>query len=196
MAGRGTRRFFGRAALTFAEAGEYTSLLGLRNGNLYDFSSTQKEEEEDSRISREDEYSRRTHGNQEETEERTEKAGRLRNGKPYLPLRRKGDFTRVFDQGEKFLSRHVIIYAFPNGLASSRLGFAVGRKIGNAVTRNRVRRRLREIVRKELIERPVNLDIVIVARGAAVKADFAELRKSVRRALFGLTNENTTDRAH
>jgi ribonuclease P protein component len=62
----------------------------------------------------------------------------------------------------------------PNGLRESRAGFAIGKRVGNAVTRNRVRRRLREIVRATPLV--PGYDIVITARPEAVLATFDELR--------------------
>jgi ribonuclease P protein component len=108
---------------------------------------------------------------------------------------RKGDFRKVFEQGLKFPSRHLVIYALANGLAFSRLGLAVGRKVGNAVMRNRIRRRLREAMRAELREHPLQFDFVIVARNASAEAEFSNLRKIIHRVLSGLVNENDLDRA-
>ena len=65
-----------------------------------------------------------------------------------------------------------------------RVGFTVSRKVGNAVERNRVRRRLREIARLVIPEqaRP-DLDYVMVGRQAALKRDFAVLRQDLVEAL-------------
>lgn len=107
---------------------------------------------------------------------------------------RKGDFSKVFEQGSRFSSRHLVIYAKANGLTFSRLGLAVSRKIGNAVVRNRVKRRLREAVKMQLKETPLRYDFVIVARNAAADAEFPDLKKFVSRVFSGLNNENNLDR--
>ncbi len=69
-------------------------------------------------------------------------------------------------------------------LPAARVGFTVSRKVGNAVQRNRVCRRLREIARMVIPEqaRP-DLDYVLVGRGAALQRDFATLRQELVEAL-------------
>jgi ribonuclease P protein component len=69
-------------------------------------------------------------------------------------------------------------------LPAARVGFTVSRKVGNAVERNRVRRRLREIARMVIPTkgRP-DLDYVLVGRQAAVSRDFATLRQELVEAL-------------
>ena len=64
---------------------------------------------------------------------------------------------------------------------SARIGIITSRRVGGAVERNRVRRRLREIVRAEYAHLLPGAWLVIVARHRAVKADFAELREEWRR---------------
>ncbi len=65
-----------------------------------------------------------------------------------------------------------------------RVGFTVSRKVGNAVTRNRVRRRLREAARQVIPgEARADLDYVLVGRQAAIGRDFADLRRELREAL-------------
>jgi ribonuclease P protein component len=65
----------------------------------------------------------------------------------------------------------------PNGLHLTRCGFAVGRRVGKAVVRNRIKRRLREILRKMSLS--PGWDIVLIARIPAAQADYKRLEKSV-----------------
>ncbi|MBI5101009.1 MAG: ribonuclease P protein component [Nitrospirae bacterium] len=110
-----------------------------------------------------------------------------------MPLRKKGDFDKVFELGLKFPSQYLVIYAKPNGLSFCRLGLAVSRKTGNAVSRNRTKRRLREIVRKQLLNKSLAFDFVVVARRGASEAVFVALSKAFTRCLFGLADEKHTD---
>ena len=64
-----------------------------------------------------------------------------------------------------------------------RFGISTGRRLGGAVRRNRVRRRLREILRQQPDDRSLGWDILIVARPAAVEASFEELRSALERLL-------------
>jgi ribonuclease P protein component len=75
----------------------------------------------------------------------------------------------------------VVARARPNDLDVARIGFVVGRRVGGAVARNRVRRRLRELARQAPIT--PGFDVVLYARPAAANASFLALAKAVVQAL-------------
>ena len=80
----------------------------------------------------------------------------------------------------------------PNELPYCRLGLAVSRKVGNAVVRNKIKRRLREIFRKQLKDRPLQYDFVVVARSASAEAEFADLQMGILKIFPRLDkNEDT-----
>ena len=84
-------------------------------------------------------------------------------------LSRSGEFDKVYREGKSHASRHLVVYSFPRvgDSAEPRLGISVGRKVGGAVDRNRVKRLLREAFWASVGNLPTGFDFVIVARPAA-----------------------------
>ena len=70
---------------------------------------------------------------------------------------------------------YLVLYARPNRSATNRVGITVSKKLGHAVVRNRVRRRLREVYRLNEDRFAPGWDIVVVARGRCIDADFQKL---------------------
>jgi len=84
-------------------------------------------------------------------------------------LSRSADFDRVFREGRSYASRHVVLHAFPRAGADAdastpRLGISVGRRVGGAVERNRVKRLLRGAFWAVAPDLPASYDFVLVAR--------------------------------
>jgi ribonuclease P protein component len=94
-----------------------------------------------------------------------------------LRLRKRKDFDVVFQEGQVLANRLLVFRSVPNQLPHNRYGFVTSKRVGKAVARNRVRRRLREAVRS-LAARP-GWDVVVSARARAAEADFHELKKAV-----------------
>ena len=84
-------------------------------------------------------------------------------------LSRSGEFERVYREGRSHASRHLVVYAFPRSddETEPRLGISVGRKLGGAVERNRIKRLLREAFWASAGDLTPGHDFVIVARPAA-----------------------------
>jgi ribonuclease P protein component len=93
------------------------------------------------------------------------------------------EFERVYHQGTAYRGKLFSVHAFPNEHGTPRLGLSVSRKVGNAVTRNAVRRRLREVFHSCISGVSRNLDIVVSARAAAAEATFEELREEFGKSL-------------
>jgi ribonuclease P protein component len=81
----------------------------------------------------------------------------------------------------------VAVRARRNDLDHDRFGISTGRKLGGAVERNRVRRRIREILRNWEHADPIGWDVLVVARPASASADFATLRTSLLTVLSQAT---------
>jgi ribonuclease P protein component len=96
-------------------------------------------------------------------------------GREYLT--KSEQYALVYNKGSSWISDSVVMKALPNGLTFSRYGFSVGRRVGGAVSRNRVKRRLREILR--WLPLAPGWDIIFIARPQAAQASFASLKKVV-----------------
>ncbi len=100
-------------------------------------------------------------------------------------LTRRAEFLRVAGSGTRTAVHGLVLQALPRGdTAPARLGFTVTKKVGNAVIRNRTRRRLKEAARLLLREQPVcGVDLVLIGREATRGRDFSDLMDDFRRAL-------------
>ncbi|MDE3169544.1 MAG: ribonuclease P protein component [Acidobacteriota bacterium] len=96
---------------------------------------------------------------------------------------RGADFDAVYREGRKRTSRELAVFVRANGMAVSRFGWSIKRALGTAVRRNRIRRRLREIVRLHRGEIASGWDVVIHPRASAADADFAALTNELLKLL-------------
>jgi ribonuclease P protein component len=99
-----------------------------------------------------------------------------REGRKRGRLSRSGDFDRAYRDGRSHANRHVVLYTFPRGDDDAgdeiRLGISVGRKVGGAVERNKVKRAIREAFWALSDRLPAGHDFVIVGRSGV--ADLVE----------------------
>ena len=100
-------------------------------------------------------------------------------------LTRRAEFLRAAAKGRKVPMPGVVLQVLArDDQGPVRLGFTVTKKIGNAVIRNRTRRRLKETARLVLTGEPVSgVDLVLIGREATRGRDFADVRRDLRRAL-------------
>ncbi len=97
-------------------------------------------------------------------------------------LKKNSDFRRLYSKGKNVVNPYVAVYCRRNREEHNRLGYTVSTKLGHAVARNRVRRRLREIYRLNSQRFKSGYDIVIVARMRCVGAEYKKLEAAVLEA--------------
>ena len=97
------------------------------------------------------------------------------------PLKENHLFRRAYNRGKTAADSRLALYVRRNGRRNNRLGFTVSTKLGCAVVRNRVRRRLREIYRLNEDRLVSGADVVVVARVRAASSDYHQLEKSFLR---------------
>lgn len=98
-------------------------------------------------------------------------------------LASEADFRRVRHEGRSWAHPLLVAHARPTGDRPFRAGFVVGKRVGGAVCRNRVRRRLRELVRARLPALRSGWDVVLSARAPSANATFPELAAALDQLL-------------
>ena len=98
-------------------------------------------------------------------------------------VKKEKDFNAIFKKGKSFANRKFVIYRLENNVQHFRVGLSVSKKLGNAVTRNQIKRRIRHILiehKNQLVE---NVDFVVIARKGVEILDYAEMEKNLLHVL-------------
>ena len=97
---------------------------------------------------------------------------------------RHADFERVYQDGRRHFSANMTVFYLrrPDEAGGARVGFTVSKALGGAVERNRMKRRLREAVRRKLSGLELPVDVVINPKKSLLAADFERLLDEVERA--------------
>lgn len=98
-----------------------------------------------------------------------------------ITLKASRDFKRVYRNGCSLANRTLVLYLLPNRESSMRFGFSISKKLGKAVVRNCIRRRLKEICRLNQKWFPADHDLIIIARHNAVDKDYHYLSEHLFR---------------
>lgn len=104
----------------------------------------------------------------------------------HVRLRSRAEFVAVQERGRRVASRHMTLLALPNTHGVDRLGVVASRRLGGAVTRNRAKRRVREMFRVGEPDRPkstTSFDIVVIPRREVASLVFSDLQSEFDAAL-------------
>ncbi len=102
-------------------------------------------------------------------------------------LRKNEDFKKVYKYGKNYYNRNLIMYVMKNELENTRIGFTVSKKVGNSVVRNRVKRRIKEIVRRNLRNIKEGYDIILIPKKNVSEINHKELENAIFH-IFKLAN--------
>ena len=99
-------------------------------------------------------------------------------------IKRKKDFEIIFKRGKSFKNSFFILKFLNNNLKESRFGFVVSQKVSKkAVVRNKVRRRMSEIIKAQMAKITPGIDLVLIALPGVNKKEFPEIKESLESAL-------------
>ncbi len=101
-------------------------------------------------------------------------------------LQQNKDFRRLYGRGKSCVHAGLVTYAAKNRMGECRIGITTSKKIGNAVTRNRARRVIREAYRGLTPEGPGAYDVVFVARAKTARMKSTEVQRVMRAQLTQL----------
>ncbi len=96
---------------------------------------------------------------------------------------RSSDYQRIYNGGRKVHTGSFVLFGLANSMEHHRLGVTVSRRIGNAVVRNRVKRRFREIFRKSCDNIPHHFDFVVNAKRQCATVSFHALNEEFQAAM-------------
>ncbi len=95
-------------------------------------------------------------------------------------LKKDSDFRNVYKKGNSYANKYLVMYILKNDLSHSRVGISVSKKVGNAIVRNKTRRRIKEAFRlniDESIKR--GYDIIFIARVNIKDVDYKAVEKAI-----------------
>ena len=98
-------------------------------------------------------------------------------------VKKEKDFNAIFKEGKSFANRKFVIYRLENNEQHFRVGLSVSKKLGNAVMRNQIKRRIRHILIEHKDQLVENVDFVVIARKGVEILEYAEMEKNILHVL-------------
>lgn len=95
-------------------------------------------------------------------------------------LRKNMEFKKVYKARKNFWNRNLILYIKRNGTKETRIGVSITRKVGNAVVRNKLKRRIKELNSRHIESLKAGYDIVIIPKKNAVDLSFKDLESALK----------------
>lgn len=94
-------------------------------------------------------------------------------------LRSNMEFKKVYSRGKNYWNRNLILYVKKNDVGNTRVGYSITKKIGNAVVRNKIRRRMKEIYRLNFHGIKSNYDLIFIPKKNVVDISYKELESAM-----------------
>lgn len=107
-----------------------------------------------------------------------------------VSLKKNQEFKKVYSKGKSVVNKYLVMYYLKNDLPYNRIGFSISKKVGNSVTRNRVRRLMKESLRLSTINVKSGYDLVFIARVRMNQADYSTVFKSMHHLLKKIRRDN------
>lgn len=98
-------------------------------------------------------------------------------------VKKEQDFSAIFKNGESSANRRFVIYKLKNSQGHFRLGLSVSKKLGNAVVRNKIKRRIRSVIQTEREKLDQDYDMVIIARKGVESLNYDDFMSNLCHAL-------------
>ena len=104
------------------------------------------------------------------------------------------DFTNIINKGRYYKSNFFVIYTLKNNLDYYRFGISVGKKVGNAVVRNKVKRQMRMIIDNYKKNYQNGMDYIIIIRNGYMNGDYHEIEKSFENIIYKMNRSNNKEK--
>lgn len=98
-------------------------------------------------------------------------------------LKKSKEFSVIYKTGKSVADRYFVLYYKKNKIGHNKIGYSVSKKVGNAVTRNRIKRLLKEAYRLNYINERVGYDFIFIARVNSKDVEYKQVVKSMGKLL-------------